>query len=173
MIEHRRLNDLEDLLELLYEKLGEFEKELIMTGSAAVRFELKQRIKRDILPKIRQYEAEYWELKPREAIVISDQQATTHLAQLNQAVESIERIQVPSYPPELVSLLQDIRTRLDEPEKTASAKLKLVLPLIPMIASYELEMDTEGFMSNTWRSIRRLLGKGSKHDKAGTTADVQ
>jgi hypothetical protein len=35
--------------------------------------------------------------------------------------------------------------------------LKVVLPLIPMIASYELEIETEGLMYKTWESIKRLV----------------
>ncbi len=72
MSARQRLEDLEGLLELLYEKLGEFERELIVTASTPAKFELKQKIKREILPSIRRYEAEYWELYPSQAIVISD-----------------------------------------------------------------------------------------------------
>ena len=71
MSDHQRLAGLEGLLELLYEKLGVFEQELIVTASTPAKFELKQRIKREIMPSIRQYEAEYWELYPKDAIIIS------------------------------------------------------------------------------------------------------
>jgi hypothetical protein len=64
MSDRARLNDLKDILELLYEKLGEFERELIISSSKPANFELKQRIKPEILPDIRKYEAEYWELYP-------------------------------------------------------------------------------------------------------------
>ena len=77
-----RLNDLKDILELLYEKLGEFEKELIISSSKPADFELKQRIKREILPDLRKYETEYWELYPQEAIVISDEEAETQLVKV-------------------------------------------------------------------------------------------
>ncbi len=155
--DHQRLADLKELLELLYEKLGEFERELIVTSSTNAKFELKQRIKREILPNIRRYEREYWELYPREAIVISDEEAETQLAKVEQAVESIERIPPAEYPPELLPLLQDIRAKLEDLDKAASAKLKVALPLIPAITSYELEMDTEGFMYKTWKAIKKLV----------------
>ena len=146
MSDRQRLAYLEDNLEILYEKLGEFEQELIISSSQPAKFELKQRIKRDILPKIRQYEAEYWELYPKEAIIISDEEAASQLVKVEQAVESIDRISLTFYPRELIPLLQDIRAELEEQNKAASAKLKVVLPLIPMIASYELEIETEGLM---------------------------
>ena len=152
-----RLNDLKDILELLYEKLGEFEKELIISSSKPANFELKQRIKREILPSIREYETEYWELYPQEAIIISDEEAETQLVKIEQAVESIEQIPSNTYPSELISLLQEIRDNLNEQDKAASAKLKIVLPLIPAIASYELEMDTEGFMYKAWKKIKGLV----------------
>lgn len=157
MSDRQRLADLEDILELLYEKLGEFEQELIMSSSKPAKFELKQRIKREILPDIRRYEAEYWELYPKEAIIISDEEAASQLVKVEQAVESIDRISLTFYPPELIPLLQDIRAELEEQNKAASAKLKVVLPLIPMIASYELEIETEGLMYKTWESIKRLV----------------
>ncbi len=157
MSDRQRLADLEELLDLLYEKLGSFERDLIVTASTPTKFELRQRIKREILPDLRKYEAEYWELYPREAIVISDEEAETQLVKVEQAVECIQHIPSTSYPPQLVSLLQDIRAKLEDLDKPASAKLKLVLPLIPAIASYELEMDTEGFMYKTWSVIKRLV----------------
>ena len=157
MSDRQRLANLEEHLELLYEKLGEFEKELIITSSTPAKFELKQRIKREILPSLRRYEAEYWELYPREAFVISDEQAETQLVQVEQAVKSIECTPPAEYPPQLLPLLQDIRAKLEDLDKTASAKLKVVIPLIPAIASYELEMDTEGMMYKTWKAIQGLM----------------
>jgi hypothetical protein len=44
-----------------------------------------------------------------------------------------------TYPSELISLLKEIRYKLEKQDKAASAKLKVVLPLIPA-ASYEMEM---------------------------------
>ena len=156
MSDRQRLAHLKNLLELLYEKLGEFEQELIITANIPAKFELKQKIKREILPDIRRYEAEYWELYPIETIIISNEEAETQLAEVEKAVQSIERIPQTKYPLELIPLLQDIRSKLNEGDKAASAKLKVTLPLIPLLASYELEMDTEGFMYKTWNAIKRL-----------------
>lgn len=157
MTDSQRLAHLENHLQLLYEKLGEFETELIINANAPAKFELKQRIKREILPKIRQYEVEYWELYPQEAILISNEEAASQLLKVEQAVGAIERIPQAEYPPELIPLLQEIRAKLDEGDKAASAKLKIALPLIPAIVSYELEMDTEGFMYKAWKSIKAMV----------------
>jgi hypothetical protein len=157
MSDYERLNDLKDILDLLYEKLGEFEKELFTSSSKPANFELKQRIKREILPNIRKYETEYWELYPQEAIIISDEEAETQLVKVEQAVVSIENITSITYPSELISLLQEIRYKLEKQDKAASAKLKVVLPLIPAIASYEMEIGTEGLMYKTWEKIKKIV----------------
>ena len=156
MSDHARLNDLKDILDLLYEKLGEFEKELVINANTPAKFELKQRVKREILPDIRKYETEYWELYPQEAMVISDEEAETQLIRVEEAVTSIEQIPSIDYPLELISLLQEIREKLDE-DKAASAKLKVVIPLIPAIASYEMEMETEGLVYQAWKKIKGIV----------------
>lgn len=162
MVNRTRLSDLKKILNLLYEKLGEFEEELIISSSKPAKFELKQRIKQEILPSIRQYETEYWGLYPQESLVISEEEAASQLVKVEQAVESIERISLNFYPLQLIPLLQDIRAELREQNKPASAKLKVVLPLIPAIASYEMEMETEGLMSTTWKTIKGLVRIGDR-----------
>ncbi|HEY9598434.1 MAG TPA: hypothetical protein V6D33_12265 [Cyanophyceae cyanobacterium] len=61
-IDEQRLNVLEDILEIQYEKLGDFQRELPINASTNQKFELKQRIKREILPDIRKYEVEYGQI---------------------------------------------------------------------------------------------------------------
>ena len=159
-IDEQRLNVLEDILEIQYEKLGEFQRELPINASTNQKFELKQRIKREILPDIRKYEVEYGQILAagiQEAFVVSDVDAEKAIVKVEQAVEHIENIQTESYPQELTRLLQDLREMLNEPGKTAQAKLKVALPVIPLIASYELEMDTEAFLVNAWRGIKSLV----------------
>jgi hypothetical protein len=155
---NQRLADLADILDLLYEKLGSFQKALVIRDSDAARFELKQRIRREILPDIRQYEQEYWEIYPSDAIIISEEEATTQLVQVQTAVDAIYSTNS-NYPTQLLSLLTDIQAKLNDLDRSASAKFKVVLPLIPMIASYELEIDTKGFMYKTWEAIKRLVGR--------------
>jgi hypothetical protein len=157
MVDRSRLTDLESLLDLLYEKLGVFDREIIISTSVAVQFELKQRIKREIMPSIRRYEAEYWELYPQDEIVIPEEAATSQLVKVERAVNAIELVSITSYPPELIPLLQDLKAKLAEPDRIASAKLKVALPLIPAIASYEFELETEGLMSQAWKSIKGLV----------------
>lgn len=150
----RRLTDLQDNLDLLYEKLGVFENEMILSANANQKFELKKRIAKEILPSIRRYESEYWDLMPKEAIVISEEEAEVTLVKVNEAVKAIERVDAAEYPPGMMELLQQIRSQLDDTGQAAAAKLKITLPIVPLLASYELEMDTEGMLSGIWQTIR-------------------
>ena len=152
--DHQRLADLEKTIKILYEKLGYFEKELaIIPPGSDKKFEIQQRIKTEVLPDIRRHEKEYWELYPMQEVVIPEDQAASQLVQVEQAVTSLEG-SFAEYPPEMLALLEEIRARLDSLDRSASAKLKVAIPLIPAIASYELEMDTEGVMSKTWKHLR-------------------
>lgn len=154
-----RIKHLEELLEIEYEKLGEFEKELAITSSAPQKFELRQRLKREVLPDLRKHEVEYAQLLAQHAdpASIPPQQAEAALAEVRHAVEHIE--QLPAAPPnEVKQLLTDVRKKLDDPGKAAAAKLKVTLPLIPLIVSYEMELDTEGFLTQAWRSLKSLFG---------------
>lgn len=60
MIPRRRLTDLEETLDSLYETLGNYQKQLAYTGGAPERNTIKQTISRQVLPEIRKYEKEYW-----------------------------------------------------------------------------------------------------------------
>ena len=158
MYNSTRLNDLKYILNLLCEKSGDFEKHLIISSSQPANFELNQRIKREIIPSIRKYEAEHWELYPQEAIIMSDEEAEKQLVKVEQAITSIQEIPSSNYPLKLISLLQEIGDKLDE-KKAASAKLKVVILFLPSLASYELEIGIEGLMYETWKKIKKMLGR--------------
>jgi hypothetical protein len=154
-----RIKHLEELLEIEYEKLSEFEKELAITASPAQKFELRQRLKREVLPDLRKHEVEYAQLLAQrtDPASIPPQQAEAALAEIQHAVEHIA--QLPTAPPEEVKqLLTEVRKKLDDPGKAAAAKLKVTLPIIPLIASYEMEIDTEGFLTQAWRGLKSLFG---------------
>ncbi|GET37905.1 hypothetical protein [Microseira wollei] len=161
-IDSQRLDALEEILEILYEKLGEFQRALIVLASEEAKFELKQKIKRDIAPDIRKYEKEYWQIldwNARENFVVSDVEAEKAIVDVVEAVKPIENIPPERYPdPEKLNrLLEELHKIINDPEKTAQAKLKVALPIIPLLASYELEMDTESFLVNVWRGIKSMV----------------
>ncbi len=55
--------------------------------------------------------------------------------------------------------LDDILEQIKAQNKSAAAKLKIILPLIPLVANYELELDTENFFGELWNKVRGLLKK--------------
>lgn len=158
MNDDKRLVRLLDLLDLLYQRLGVFEEELVISSNASTKFELRQRIKREVVPDIRRYEEEYWSLCPLETMSIPEQAAENYLHQVERAVVVVEQNLLPSYSAELVPLLQDLRGKLAVDE-SASSKLKIALPLIPAIASYEVEMDASKAMSLVWDSLKNWIRK--------------
>jgi hypothetical protein len=159
-INRRRIRDLENLLEIEYEKLSEFQKELAITSSASAKFEVQQRLKREILPEIRKHELEFAQLLAdvTDLTFLPTEQAENTAAELVHAIEHVQGLPDPNRPEEITRLLTDIRRELEDPGKVAAAKLKVTLPIIPMIVSYEMEMDTEGVLVGVWRRMKSLFG---------------
>ena len=58
----KQLSNLEKLLELDYEKLQLHREELSISSNPNIINEMNQRIKHEIMPRIRENEAEYWSL---------------------------------------------------------------------------------------------------------------
>jgi hypothetical protein len=99
MYNHQRLADLEDTIKRLYDRLGYWQKELaIIPPGSDKKFEIQQRIKRELLPEISGYEKEYWELYPMEEVVIPEDEAASQLVQVEQAVTSLEQGSFAEYP---------------------------------------------------------------------------
>ncbi|MGB3512447.1 MAG: hypothetical protein WBA93_25055 [Microcoleaceae cyanobacterium] len=116
MLAKERLARLEETLEIEYEKLDEFEKELVLLAAATQKFELKQRIKRDVLPSIHRHEAEYLDLLNQEAdsFQIPEQQASQAIAEVTPHVANITTSGNNNYPPEVLEILREILTILNE-----------------------------------------------------------
>lgn len=152
-----RLAELEELLALEYEKLHEFEKELTLADSPSQRISIRQRIKHELTPRLRKLEQEYaYQLiAGSEGARVPEDEAEALVVSLDSAVAT-----TPSDAPQnMVKLLEDVRTKLAEPGRTASAKLKVTLPIIPLLASYEMELDTEGFVTQVWQRARDFFKK--------------
>ncbi|AFY57071.1 hypothetical protein Riv7116_4652 [Rivularia sp. PCC 7116] len=158
-INRQRLKSLEEILEIEYEKLSEFQKEIKRTSYFKAKLELQQEIKTEIIPDIRKHEAEYGQILSQlsEVSTIPENEAENTLAEIVQVVEHIEVLPAETYSNEMIQLLREIREKLDEPGKTAAAKLKVAFPIIPMLASYEMEMDTEATFTNLWQWIKSRL----------------
>ena len=159
--QQKRLRQLEILLDLEQEKLFEFERELTLAAGADQRVAIRQRIKHDISPRLREYGDEYAALlageTPEEAI--SDAEAEPIVAELQDAAGRVEEYRQAHAPQEMIRLLEEINATLNKPGGKAGAKLKLSLPIIPALASYEIELDTKGVLMSVWRKTRELFGR--------------
>lgn len=151
----RRLHELEELLDIQYDISHEFEKQIAIADGAS-RITLKQRFKREVTPELRKLEQEYAELLadgvPAEAIHEADADAL--VGELSKATNTILQSVPANAPQEMVRLLGEIKAKLSEPNESASAKLKLSLPLIPAICSYEIEVETAGLLKKVWLKTR-------------------
>jgi len=152
---HRRLQ-LEELLDIEYEKLYEFEKAISLADGLSQKIALRQQIKRELTPRLRELEQEYASLLASGITTteISAPEADNLIAELSTAAKRAQENIQGNAPAEMVGLLKEIRDKLDEPGKSAAAKLKVTLPIVPLIASYEMEMDTEAVVTQAWRKIR-------------------
>lgn len=155
----RRLADLEETLDSLYETLGEAKKRLAYANDIFEKNGIKQRIRREVLPEINQAEAEYWQFLAQEvdAFAITETDANLAIDEVIQEAELIETSGAQNYPDQVMKLLVEIRNKLNEPGKPAAAKLKAALPLLPPFISYEIELDTESSLRKVYEPIRRIF----------------
>ena len=154
-----RLAEIEKELELKYETLNSAKKRLAMTDEIFAKTAIQQRIREELLPEIRQSEADYWDILAQEAgfCTVEEVDARNAIVEVVGEVEQIENQPPTNYPDELMGLLREIRDKLNEPGTPAAAKAKLALPLIPGILAYEVELDTENTLRKVLQPIKRLF----------------
>jgi hypothetical protein len=120
---------------------------------------LKQRFKREIAPRLYKLEQEYAELLVAGLPTgqIPEDEAKTIVTELSEATTKVLQSAATGAPPEMLRLLEEIKGKLSEPKEAAAAKLKLSLPLIPAICSYEIDVDTVRAVKNVWSKARDFL----------------
>lgn len=89
---------------------------------------------------------------------ISETEAKPLVGELIQESTRIQTHQA-ELPPDIQNTLQDILDQLQDINQSAAAKLKVTLPIIPLLAAYELELDTESLLNNTWDKVKALFRK--------------
>lgn len=155
----KRLKQLKENLDLEYEKLSEFEKELSIVANAPAKFEIKQRIKLECIPNIRKYETEYAALLSDEISSLSIKEKDAEIL-IGDIEKSIEQAKLNNdQPDDLIQLLSEIRDKLNQPNLTATTKLKASLPIIPGILAYELHLDQKSSLREVWQRIKKKFVK--------------
>ncbi len=158
-----RLGEVEEILTNYRKQV--FSKELTLTTTPD---EDKERIKLQItkLKKSMQpYEQEYWKIlsEQSESIEISEQEAQVVVIEIVNQVHKIE-VSSSTYPDEALIILREIRDKLNQPDKSAAAKVKGVISSIPPFVgiSYEAELDTENFLRNHCPTFISLINRAIK-----------
>ncbi|MCY7332920.1 MAG: hypothetical protein LH649_09730, partial [Pseudanabaena sp. CAN_BIN31] len=152
-----RLTQIEFLLQSLREQKFASEKESIFIG-ALDKTKAEQRLKSEIIPRIKELQQEYWQILSQPGFIeFSDQEANVVLAEVVKECNSIE-LKESVYPSEELTLLTEIRDKLNQNDKTAAAKLKGIISSIPPFigVSYEAEIDTENFLTKYFPTFTRF-----------------
>jgi AcrR family transcriptional regulator len=142
-----RLADVQGILTGLYEQLAGEENAWLLAEEAE-KARIKQKI-RLTWQRIREYDREYAQQLSQQVKRqdVPEPVAEVVVAELADAIEILE----PSASrDEVREMLREILTELRRPDTPAAAKLKVVIPIIPNLVSYELEGDTESV-------VRRLF----------------
>ena len=149
----KRIRQLEEQLEIWEDKLHQFRMDLAQAEGSNERFSIKHRIKKEILPEIKRINREYNQVLA--GIALTDDEETeeliTEVENLPKSPRSV------SSRPEMQEKLDTIHQAILDQNKSAAAKLKVILPIIPLLANYELELDTESFLGQLWEKTRSLL----------------
>jgi hypothetical protein len=144
-----RLLEIESHLQILYEQKVSLEREILLSNGLQ-RTQTEQRLKLEVRPKIKEYEEEYWKVFSQHSgsMEISEQEAKVVVAEIVEQVSKIE-LNSSDYTIEVLTLLREIRDKLNQPGSSATAKLKGVISSIPPFVgiSYEAELDTENFLN--------------------------
>jgi HEAT repeats len=148
-----RLAALETNLTMLYEQLGGQEKAKI-TAEEAEKVRIEQKI-RETKKELRQYEQEYVQVLAQQ---VKRQDLPESVAELVVAelVDEIELFQPQAQNDEIKALVQQVLTELRKPEIPAAAKLKVAIPIVPGIVTYELEGDTRGVVQRLFPTLVKV-----------------
>lgn len=148
-----RLANVESNLRGWYDQLAGQEKALRLAEEAE-RVRLQQRVD-ETWTKIRKVEGEYARLLSQ--VVrrqdLPEAEAEVVVAEL---VEEVELLQSGGQPDNVTALLQEILAERQKPSAPASAKLKVAIPIIPKLVSYELEGDTASIVKQLFPTFVKV-----------------
>lgn len=156
----RRIKQLEEQITSIEETLHNYELELVDAYHHAQKSSLKKDIKekKELLSgKYHQYELL---IKGLDQDAFNEEEARLIVAELVEMTDN----EPAGLATEIKDQLAQIRQEIQDQSKSATAKLKVALPIIPGLASYELEVDTDKFLGEVWGKVRSLLKK--KADQA-------
>jgi len=148
-----RLTDVETGIKELYEQLAGEEK-AFRRAEEADKTRIRQRI-RDTQQRIQEYENEYVTLVSQQA-KRQELPETTAEVIVAELVDEIQILESTEQYDSLHSMLQEILEELKKPGTPAAAKLKVAIPIIPTLVTYEVEGDTENIMRRLFPTFKKI-----------------
>ena len=152
------LQNLDKNIQRLKEQLAGKRDILVIIGPEE-QVRIKQQIE-DLRRLIRDFEREKWDLIASESQEASFPDAEVMVAEIVTELTAITK----EPPPELASvqileLLNQILAKLNQPERSAAAKLKAAISTIPPFVSltYEAELDTESTFKRYFPTFNRVI----------------
>jgi DNA repair exonuclease SbcCD ATPase subunit len=152
------LQNLDKNIQRLKEQLAGKRDILVIIGPEE-QVRIKQQIE-DLRRLIRDFEREKWDLVASDSQEASFPDAEVMVAEIVTELTAITK----EPPPELASaqileLLNQILAKLNQPERSAAAKLKAALSTIPPFVSltYEAELDTESTFRRYFPTFNRAI----------------
>ena len=157
-----QIEHLNKLLDINYGKLRSLEEDLARGGPGETRASIRLQIE-PIKSEILTRETELAGLLAEHADLSAiDSKAADEAC--GELIVHVERIRTAKedWPEEVLAKLSDIEDKLNQPKQAAAAKLKVSLPIVPLLISYDLELDTESTLVQLWRKITGQFRKSVK-----------
>ncbi len=152
------LQNLDKNIQRLKEQLAG-KRDILVTIAPEEQVRIKQQIE-DLRRLIRDFEREKWDLVASDSQEASFPDAEVMVAEIVTELTAITK----EPPPELASaqileLLNQILAKLNQPERSAAAKLKAAISTIPPFVSltYEAELDTESTFKRYFPTFNRAI----------------
>jgi DNA repair exonuclease SbcCD ATPase subunit len=152
------LQNLDKNIQRLKEQLAG-KRDILVTIGPEEQVRIKQQIE-DLRRLIRDFEREKWDLVASESQEASFPDAEVMVAEIVTELTAITTEppdQLAS--PQILELLNQILAKLNQPERSAAAKLKAAISTIPPFVSltYEAELDTESTFKRYFPTFNRAI----------------
>ena len=97
-----------------------------------------------------------------EAHPVPESELQETLSAVLQALSEIKQNNTGRYDPQLVSEVKNLSEVVDDPKLDVNHKLKVSIPIIPLILSYETEVGLKSGLNlkNAWQRLKAWRGKG-------------
>ncbi len=168
-----RIQQLEDNIRQDLDLLKSYEDELRYETDPSLREKYRRRIERQ-RESLNRYQQEYGELQKQAATVksildeiearpVPESELRETLSAVQQTLSEIKQNKTGRYDPQLVSEAKNLSEVVDDPKLDAHHKLKVSVPIIPLILSYETEVGLKSGLNlkAAWQRLKaRIRGEG-------------